>query len=84
MAAAAAGVHTVLIPADNMRDIPELDQEAVAALHLQPCRRLSDVLEAALTDRFDKRPAADNESKLLELHLPSRPDAGRNAEHYGL
>ena len=26
MAAAAAGVHTVLIPADNMRDIPELDQ----------------------------------------------------------
>jgi ATP-dependent Lon protease len=48
MAAAAAGVKTVLIPADNMRDIPELDPEAVKALEIIPCRTVYDVLEQAL------------------------------------
>ncbi len=48
MAAAIGGVGTVLIPADNMRDIPELDPAALEVLKLQPCRHLSEVLEAAL------------------------------------
>ena len=50
MAAAAAGVRTVLIPAENMRDLPLLDPEAVAALEIIPCRTLADVLKNALTD----------------------------------
>ncbi|MBQ9098222.1 MAG: endopeptidase La [Clostridia bacterium] len=49
MAAAAAGVKTVLIPADNMRDLPELDKEAVAVLEIIPCRDLTEVLSRALT-----------------------------------
>ena len=49
MAAAAAGVRTVLVPADNMRELPELDPDAVKALEILPCRTLSDVLERALT-----------------------------------
>ena len=48
MAAASAGIKTVLIPADNMRDIPELDPEAVKSLEILPCRTLSEVLEKAL------------------------------------
>ena len=84
MAAAAAGVHTVLIPADNMKDIPDLDPDAVAALHLQPCRRLIDVLQAALTDRIPAPREASTGDKLLELHLPPRSETGRTAEHYGL
>ena len=48
MAAAAAGATTVLIPADNMRDLPLLDPEAVAALKILPCRDLPEVLEHAL------------------------------------
>jgi ATP-dependent Lon protease len=48
MAAAAAGAKTVLIPADNLRDVPELDPAAVAALELIPCKTLDDVLAAAL------------------------------------
>ena len=49
MAAAAAGATTVLIPADNMRDLPELDKEALAVLKIVPCRTLTDVLSNALT-----------------------------------
>ena len=49
MAAAAAGVKTVLIPADNMRDLPDLDKEAVAMLEIIPCSTLTEVLSKALT-----------------------------------
>ena len=49
MAAAAAGVTTVLIPAENMRDLPKLDPEAVAALEIIPCSSLDEVLQHALT-----------------------------------
>ena len=50
MAAAAAGATTVLIPADNMRDLPKLDKEALAVLKIVPCRDLTDVLKNALTN----------------------------------
>jgi ATP-dependent Lon protease len=50
MAAAAAGVRTVLIPADNMKDLPELDPAALAVLEIKPCRTLAEVLTAALTN----------------------------------
>ncbi len=48
MAAAVAGVKTVLIPADNMRDLPLLDPEAVAVLEILPCNNLFEVLDRAL------------------------------------
>ena len=54
MAAAAAGATTVLIPADNMRDLPELDKEALAVLNIIPCRTLTDVLSNALTNGLPK------------------------------
>ncbi len=48
MAAYAAGVKTVLIPADNIGDLDEIDPAAREGLTFIPCRRASDVLEAAL------------------------------------
>ncbi len=50
MAAATSGVSTVLIPAANMRDISELDPDAVKVLQIIPCHTLYDVLQHALTD----------------------------------
>ena len=55
MAAAAAGVKTVLIPADNMRHLDELDPEAVKALEILPCRTLADVLTHALVTAEEKQ-----------------------------
>ncbi len=48
MAAYSAGVKTVLIPEENMRDMEKLDPMARENLHFIPCRRASDVLQAAL------------------------------------
>ena len=48
MAAYSAGVKTVLIPEENMRDLAKIDAMARDNLHFIPCRRASDVLQAAL------------------------------------
>ena len=48
MAAYAAGVSTVLIPADNVGDLDEIDPAARENLKFIPCRKASDVLNAAL------------------------------------
>ncbi len=51
MAAYAAGVKTVCIPADNVGDLDEIDPTARENLVFVPCRRASDVLGAALVQR---------------------------------
>ena len=48
MAAYSAGVKTVLIPEDNMRDLDEIDPAARENLEFVPCRRVNQVLERAL------------------------------------
>ena len=48
MAAYNAGVKTVLIPDDNRRDVPELDPLARENLEIIPCKKISEVLAAAL------------------------------------
>ena len=48
MAAYAAGVKTVCIPADNIGDLDEIDPIARENLTFIPCRRASEVLAAAL------------------------------------
>ncbi len=51
LAAYSAGVSAVLIPADNMKDIEELDPVAREHLRLIPCKKASDVLRNALLPR---------------------------------
>lgn len=50
MAAYAAGVKTVLIPADNTGDLEEIDPAARDNLTFIPCRRADEVLRVALTE----------------------------------
>ncbi len=50
MAAYTAGVDTVLIPADNLGDLDEIDPVAKENLHFVPCRRAADVLAVALVN----------------------------------
>jgi len=58
MAAATAGVRTVLIPKGNLRDLPLLAPEALAALDIVPCATLDEVLSLALTDKQSESTAA--------------------------
>jgi len=48
MAAYKAGVHTVLIPADNMDDLEDIDPTVREKLEFVPCKKLDDVLSRAL------------------------------------
>lgn len=48
MAAYSAGVKTVFIPADNMRDLDDIAPEVKEALDFVPCKKISDVLDGAL------------------------------------
>ncbi|MBO7296412.1 MAG: endopeptidase La [Clostridia bacterium] len=48
LAAYAAGATTVCIPADNMRDMHELDPEVKEHVRFVPCSRIEDVLAVAL------------------------------------
>ena len=77
MAAAAAGVSTVLIPADNMRELSELDPDAVRVLEILPCHTLADVLGHALVQKTEKeahapvhfcRPSAKEQQKRGNVH----------------
>ena len=48
LAAYRAGISTVIIPEDNMRDLDEIDTEARANLNFIPCKTASEVLTHAL------------------------------------
>ena len=48
LAAYRAGIKTVLIPEDNLRDLDDIDTEARRALKFIPCKTASDVLCAAI------------------------------------
>lgn len=48
LAAYRAGISTVLIPEDNLRDLDDIDTEAREHLTFLPCKTADDVLKAAL------------------------------------
>ncbi len=48
LAAYRAGITTVLIPEENMRDLDEIDREAAEKLTFIPCAHVNDVLKNAL------------------------------------
>ena len=64
MAAYSAGVSTVLIPADNEKDIDELDVAVRENVKLIPCRTLDEVLSFAL---LPAKKIAKNEAKAEEM-----------------
>ena len=42
------GIKTVILPADNMRDLDEIDTEARENLNFIPCKTATEVLKFAL------------------------------------
>ncbi|MBQ8345416.1 MAG: AAA family ATPase, partial [Clostridia bacterium] len=76
MAAYAAGIQTVLIPADNEKDLHKIDREVREALHFIPCRTVSDVLSAALLP-------AQKESTLAAAPAEAMPELFLHTETEG-
>ena len=50
LAAYRAGISTVLIPEDNLRDLDDIDTEAKNNLNFITCKTADDVLAAALVN----------------------------------
>jgi len=74
LAAHRGGIKTVVIPADNERDLREIPENITAALDIRPVKWIDDVLEIALTDMPE--PYSDEEYKALEAKLgKAREDA---------
>ncbi len=48
LAAYRAGIKTVILPEENLRDLDEVDSEARENLHFIPCKTVSEVLSNAL------------------------------------
>ncbi len=63
MAAYSAGVNTVLIPADNMKDYEKLDEAVKANITFIPCKTVSDVLKYALAPQKMTKVEAKSEAK---------------------
>ena len=76
MAALRAGVKTVIIPAENLPDLEEIDQTVRNALCFVPAEHIDDILNVALD--FSAAPpklkATQQESKHEEPHLPLLPE----------
>ena len=56
MAALRHGIHTVIIPKDNARDLEEIDQTVRKALHFVIAETVDTVLETALNQKVEASP----------------------------
>ncbi len=73
MAAYSAGVKTVLIPEDNLRDLEKIDPLARQNLTFIPCRKASEVLSHALLPAPILHPTVKKESESVaagQFNLP--------------
>ena len=79
MAAYSAGVHTVLIPYDNQRNLDELDSEARAGLKIIPCKKISEVLSCALCpiERIVSNARDAEETTEIEIMTPPSINTGK-------
>jgi ATP-dependent Lon protease len=75
MAAYNAGVKTVFLPMENLRDLEELDPLARENLELIPCKCIGEILEQALlplcTDAYAEKAAEQPLAEKPHFHLPS-------------
>lgn len=70
MAAYSAGVRTVLIPADNERNLDELDKAVREGLKIIPCKKASEALSLALLP-IGKNAGAVEETTEIEILAPA-------------
>ena len=80
MAAFRNGIKTVIIPADNEKDLEEIDQTVRKALQFILVERADQVLTAALNRPAEvvELPAKAKEEDVIDL--PTAPPKGRDAQ----
>ncbi len=74
MAAYSAGVSTVLIPHDNLKDLDDIDHLVRENLRFIPCKTASDVLDVALVPEISAHECAKvggKEENIIDDFLPN-------------
>ena len=79
MAAFRNGIKTVIIPADNEKDLEEIDQTVRKALQFILVERADQVLTAALNRPAEVVELSAAERKEEPISIPAAPAKGRNA-----
>ncbi len=76
MAAYAAGIKRVIIPADNLCNLPDIDPEARENLEFIPVRSASEVLSAALCPviKQTEKPVAERKTADIAVEKTSKGD----------
>ena len=80
MAAFRNGIKTVIIPADNEKDLEEIDQTVRKALQFILVERADQVLAAALNRRAEVVELSAAERKEEPISIPAAPVKGRDAQ----
>jgi ATP-dependent Lon protease len=75
LAALRAGIKTVVIPEENVKDLAEISDEIKSHLNIIPASRMDDVLKAAL-QRMPKPIAIEEETPATVPPTPA-PEAER-------
>lgn len=88
LAAYNAGITTVLIPAENERDLAEIDPVVRESLNFVPCTQLSQVLRAALREPAIEMPDIKSPLRLaaednIDNVVATATITKTNGEHYG-
>ncbi|MCP8898536.1 endopeptidase La [Gilvimarinus xylanilyticus] len=79
LAAHRGGIKTVLIPADNERDLKEIPENIKADLTIRPVKWIDDVLDVAL--QHTPTPLSDEEYQALQEAADKQTEAARINTH---
>ena len=70
MAAYSAGVRTIIIPADNLKDLDKIDPVVRENVTFIPCRRGTEVLAHALVSKTEEKTTCECLCKEAEISIP--------------
>jgi ATP-dependent Lon protease len=73
MAAYRSGIKTVIIPADNVSDLADIDKTVKESVKFLPVEKIDEVLEAALTRMPEPLPPEPKTSSEVLPNTPAKP-----------
>jgi ATP-dependent Lon protease len=79
LAALRGGIKTVIIPAENERDLPEIPDNVKSGLDIHPVRWIEDVLELALRGKLEPLPGSSDDAD-VPSELPRKKRKGRGGK----
>jgi ATP-dependent Lon protease len=77
LAAHRAGIKTVIIPADNEKDLEEIPKTILRALKVKPAKRIEEVLDIAMVNGTPRKPKKPATAKKPAAKPAKKPPAGK-------